>query len=46
MMPLLFSLGQHQAVQGRLDAGERLMAFLDDVYVATPTPDRKRRHKP
>ena len=43
MMPLLFSLGQHaalQAVQGRLDAGERLMAFLDDVYVATPTPDR------
>ena len=43
MMPLLVSLGQHavlQAVQGRLVAGERLMAFLDDVYVATPTPDR------
>ena len=43
MMPLLLSLGQHaalQAVQGRLVAGERLMAFLDDVYVATPTPDR------
>ena len=43
MMPLLFSLGQHAglvAVQAQLRAGERLFAFLDDVYVATPNPDR------
>ena len=41
-MPLLFSLGQHaalEAVRARLLPGERLFAFLDDVYVVT-TPDR------
>ena len=43
MMLILFSSGQYaafQAVQGCMDAGERLMSFLDDVNVATPTPDR------
>ena len=42
-MPLLFSLGQHaalQAVQRQLVEGERLFAFLDDVHVTTPNPDR------
>ena len=41
-MPLLFSLGQHRAlvaVNDELQEGERLMAFLDDIYVSTP-PDR------
>ena len=41
-MPLLFSLGQHaalQAVQDQLLEGERLFAFLDDIYVVT-TPER------
>ena len=35
-MPLLFSLGQHaalSAVASRLEEGERLFAFLDDLYV-------------
>ena len=43
LMLLLFSLGQHaalQAVQRRLVEGEPLFAFLDDVYVTTPNPDR------
>ena len=34
-MPLLFSLGQHAALQAahsRMRAGETLFAFLDDVY--------------
>ena len=42
LMPLLFSLGQHRAlvaVQARLREGERLFAFLDDVYVIC-APDR------
>ena len=42
LMPLLFSLGQHaalHAVQGRLEAGERLFAFLDDIWVVI-APDR------
>ena len=42
MMPLLFSVGQHEALQvahwGMPD-GEHLMAFLDDVYMASD-PDR------
>ena len=41
-MPLLFSLGQHsalEAVRARLINGERSFAFLDDVYVTT-TPNR------
>ena len=36
LMPLLFSLGQHQemvAVQASLLEGERLFAFLDDMYI-------------
>ena len=35
-MPLLFSLGQHRAmvaVQASLLEGERLFAFLDDIYI-------------
>ena len=42
MMPLLFALGQDSAlttVQGSLGAENGLMAFLDDLYVATPIPD-------
>ena len=42
LMPLLFSLGQHAAlepVRRRLRVGERLFAFLDDIYVTT-TPER------
>ena len=42
LMPLLFSLGQHpalQAVQAQLLPGERVFAYLDDVYVTT-TPTR------
>ena len=41
-MPMLFSLGQHRAlvaVNAELREGERLMAFLDDVFVST-LPDR------
>ena len=36
LMPLLFSLGQHSALDAvisRLQEGERLFAFLDDLYV-------------
>ena len=39
LMPLLFCLGQHgalEAVQHQLCDGERLLAFLDDIYLATP----------
>ena len=42
LMPLLFALGQHRsltAVQNRLRESEKILAFLDDVYVIT-TPDR------
>ena len=42
LMPLVFSLGQHaalQAVKDQLLEGERLFAFLDDIYVVT-TPER------
>ena len=42
MMPLLFSLGQHpalQRVQSQLREGEYLLAFLDDIYTVT-TPER------
>ena len=42
LMPLLFSLGQHEALQQVhrvLNPGERLFAFLDDVYLLTK-PDR------
>ena len=42
LMPALFSLGQHsalEAIQARLRPGERLMAFLDDIY-AKSIPNR------
>ena len=42
LMPLLFSLGQHsalEAVNSRLQEDDKLMAFLDDVYVVYPRPD-------
>ena len=42
LMPLLFSLGQHQAleaVQRQLRSDERLFAFLDDIHTVT-SPDR------
>ena len=41
LMPALFSLGQHpavHAVQAQLQDGERLFAFLDDVYVVCAPP--------
>ena len=41
-MPLLFSLGQHgalKAVARSLEEGERLFAFLNDLYVLC-RPDR------
>ena len=39
LMPLLFSVGRHRAlvqVQADLREGERLFAFLDDIYVVCP----------
>ena len=42
LMPLLFSVGQHRAlvsVQSQLHDGERLFAFLDDIYVIC-SPER------
>ena len=39
LIPLLFSLRQHaalSAVASRLEEGERLFAFLDDLYVVRP----------
>ena len=39
MMPLLYSLGQHgalEAVNDRLTRGERLLAFLDDTFIVAP----------
>ena len=44
LMPALFSLGQHQALQAahaQLQARETLYAFLDDIYV-TVSPERVR----
>ena len=38
LMPLLFSLGQHaalEAISGRLRPGERLFAYLDDIWFVT-----------
>ena len=40
LMSALFALGQHQAleaIQESLQSSETLMAFLDDVYVTTPS---------
>ena len=42
LMPMLFSLGLHAAlvaISERLEDGERLLAFLDDLYVVS-TPER------
>ena len=42
LMPLLYALGQHkalQAIRARLRPGERLFAFLDDLYVISK-PER------
>ena len=41
LMPLLFSLGQHsalEAVNSRLQEDDKFMALLDDVYVVNPRP--------
>ena len=43
LMPMLFALGQHQALvqtQARLRNNEKVMAFLDDIYITSPEPDR------
>ena len=43
LMPMLFALGQHQALvqtQARLRNNEKVMAFLDDIHIASPQPDR------
>ena len=42
-MPMLHSLGQHralEAIHSSFQPTETLMAFLDDVYAVTPSPDR------
>ena len=42
-MPMLFALGQHQALvqtQARMGNTEKVMAFLDDIVISTPEPDR------
>ena len=42
-MPMLYSLGQHralEAIHSSFQPTETLMAFLDDVYAVTPSPDR------
>ena len=43
LMPLLFAVGQHSAldaVQEELQEREVLLAFHDDIYVVTPDPAR------
>ena len=43
LKPLLYSLGQHsalEAIQNSLFPSERLLSFLDDIYVVTPDPER------
>ena len=45
LAPALFSLGQHGGLEqasSQLQRGERLLAFLDDLYILTPTPARAR----
>ena len=42
-MPLLYSLGQHgalEATQEELVDGENLVAYLDDIWVVSPVPER------
>ena len=43
VMPLLYSLGQHsalEAIQRQLLPSERLFAYLDDICAITPDPER------
>ena len=43
LMPTLFALGQHDAlvaIQAPMRPEERLFAFLDDIYVWSPSPNR------
>ena len=43
LMPLLYSLGQHSALevtQEELAEEECLLAYHDDIYVVSPVPDR------
>ena len=43
LMPMLYNLGQHralEAIHSSFQPTETLMAFLDDVYAVTPSPDR------
>ena len=43
LMPALFALGQHDAllaIHDRLRPEERLFAFLDDIYIWSPSPNR------
>ena len=45
LMPLLFSLGQHpalEAVQRHLRDNKKMCAYLDDIHILT-TPDRGRK---
>ena len=35
LMPALFALGQHQALEAILQPSDILMVFVDDVYVTT-----------
>ena len=42
-MPLLYSLDQHgalEATQEELADGEKLVAYLDDIWVVSPVPER------
>ena len=42
MMPLLYSLGQHRALEAinrEMDANQHLMAFLDDIFLVTMPQD-------
>ena len=43
-MPALFALAQHDALveaDAKLEAGERLFSFLDDLYLTTTKPRAK-----
>ena len=43
LMPALFALGQHDAllaIHDRLRPEERLFAFLDDIHIWSPSPNR------
>ena len=43
LMPLLYTLGQHgalEATQEELEDAENLVAYLDDIWVVSPDPKR------